>query len=64
MDGLLERICTTKGTGVEAIGAQQLGAEHADPKPIAHSPLQEKKDQTSRFGDGQCVGAGAAESCC
>ena len=56
MDGLLERICIIKGAGVEAIGAQQLGAEY--------SPLQEKEDQTSSLGDCQRVGAGAMEHCC
>jgi len=64
VDGLLGRVCTTKGAGVEAIGAQQLGAERADPESMAHSPPQEKENQTSRFGDRQRVGAGAKESCC
>jgi len=58
VEWLLQIIGTTKGAGVEAIGAQQLGAEYADPEPMAHSPPQEKEEQTSRPGDSQRVGAG------
>ena len=46
---------------MEAIGAQQLEARLADPEPMAHSPPQEKKDQTSRLG-GLRVGAGATKA--
>jgi len=53
---LLERICTTKGSEVQVIGAQQLAAESADPDPMAHSPPQ-------ALGAHQCMGAGAVESC-
>ena len=54
--GLLERICTTKGTEAEAIGAQQLAAERADPEPMAHSPPQ------APGAHRQPAGAGAAEN--
>jgi len=58
VDGLLGRICTTKGAGMAAIGAQRLAVEHADPEPMAHPPPQAISIQRQRMG------AGAVESCC
>ena len=58
VDGLLERICTTRGAGAEAIGAQEFTAESADPEPVAHPSLQIHDTHSLR------VGAGAVESCC
>ena len=40
VNGLLERMCATKGAKEEAVGAQQLVAERADPQPVAHPPPQ------------------------
>lgn len=44
------------------MGSQQLEARFAEPEFMVHSPLQEKEDQTSRLGDSQYVGAGAAKA--